>query len=116
MTPKQKAFRDYGMALGELKRLRKEVVYNLAHYRGIKKNGAILIFRKCLCERDVLIKEAWQKRAACRAFSPLGRRSCENCLHKSKSISDDPCFSCTPPKNQPVTGSRERRANEEVSL
>lgn len=76
MTPEQKAFRDYGMALGELKRLRKEVIYNLAHYRGIKKNGAILIFRKCLCERDVLIKEAWQKRAVC-------RRTCGQCIHFS---------------------------------
>lgn len=74
MTPEQKAFRDYGIALGELKRLRKELIFNLAHYLDIKKNGAILIFRKCLGERAVLIKDAWQKRAAC-------RRTCMTCNH-----------------------------------
>lgn len=95
MTPEQKAFRDYGMALGELKRLRNEVVYNLAHYRGIKKNGAILIFRKCLCARDVLIKEAWQKRAACRAWTIPGyERNCNNCHHVETLICNKPCIEC----------------------
>lgn len=96
MTPEQKAFRDYGMALGELKRLRKEVVYNLAHYRGIKKNGAILIFRKCLCERDVLIKEAWRKRAVCRAWAHLERRECRTCRYHDEIRNFEICRDCTP--------------------
>lgn len=95
MTSGQKAFRDYGIALGELKRLRKELIFNLAHYRGIKKNGAILILRKCLGERAVLIKDAWQKRAACRAWLPLKERNCENCMHLNCIMhSKSPCFYC----------------------
>ncbi|PNC05621.1 hypothetical protein CXU21_00805 [Akkermansia muciniphila] len=94
MTPERKALKDYGIALGELKRLRKELIFNLAHYRGIKKNGAILIFRKCLGKRAVLIKDAWQKRAACRAWVPLIRRDCHNCTYQGITPVPDFCFPC----------------------
>lgn len=95
MTPEQKAFFEYGKVWSELKRLRKEIVYNLARYRGIKKNGAILIFRKCLCERDVLIKEAWRKRAACRAWAvPLIRRDCYNCSYSNIKPTPIVCAPC----------------------
>ncbi len=74
LTTEQKAFRDFGMALGELKRARKEIVYNLEYYRGLKRNEAIFVFRKRLCERNKLIRDAWQKRAVCRV-----ERNCSTC-------------------------------------
>ncbi len=82
LTPEQKAFRDYGMALGELKRLREEVIYHLGYYRGLKKHEVILILRKRLYCRNALVRDAWQKRSICRMFMiPEYERICENCNH-----------------------------------
>ena len=81
VTLEQKAFRDFGMALGELKRARKEIVYNLEYYRGLKRNEAIFVFRKRLCERNKLIRDAWQKRAVC-------RRTCSECQTYQRELKD----------------------------
>lgn len=81
LTPEQKAYFEYGKAWGELKRLREEIIYNLGYYRGLKKHEAILVFRKNFCLRDILIEDAWKKRAACRAWVHPMQRRCHNCKY-----------------------------------
>lgn len=95
LTPEQKAHRKYGMALGELKRLREEVIYHLGYYRGLKKHEVILILRKRLYCRNALVRDAWQKRAACRAWVPMEERYCDNCRHYKLTRSTPICVDCT---------------------
>lgn len=98
MTPRDKALLAYGKARGILAGVRKEFVVADVVF-GISKQESITSFRKHHPLRRRLVKDAWQKRAACRIFSPSGGMNCENCLHKGKSIVDHPCFSCTPPND-----------------
>lgn len=93
MTPEQKAFFEYGGAWETtvvihtfIRGLLKDRGYQLSpellhHYRDEKSHyGAVL-------------REAWQKRSACRAWNPVGGKTCSNCKHAGTVIGD-PCFSC----------------------
>lgn len=77
MTPEQKAFLAYGEARGIL-----------------KERKSLMRFTECLGECsdyhgeprlmygvEDAIRDAWQKRAACRAWVPLERRECKTCRY-----------------------------------
>lgn len=95
MTPEQKAFYEYGGAWETtvvihtfIRRLLKDKGYQLSpellhHYRDEKSHyGAVL-------------REAWQKRAACRAWVPMEDRYCDNCLHFKSPESNSTCAECS---------------------
>ena len=82
LTPEQKAFFEYGKARGILAGVRKEFVVSDVVF-GISKQESITSFRKNHPLRHRLVKDAWQKRAACRAWVPLIHRDCHNCAYKN---------------------------------
>ena len=79
LTPEQKAHYEYGEARGVL-----------------KERKSLMRFTECLGECsdyhgdprlmygvEDAIRDAWQKRAACRAWVPLIHRDCHNCAYKN---------------------------------
>lgn len=82
LVSEQKAFYEYGKARGILKEVRFQMIsmeYDEKRYHKLS---------KAICD-------AWQKRAACRAWVPLKERNCENCMHLHRGMkSDSPCFYC----------------------
>lgn len=92
MTPEQKAFYEYGKARVWLKAHRSK-----RYFVDVPDMGLYAWhIERDMRGLDALIRDAWKKRATCRAWNPPEGRQCENCLHKGKSIGDHPCFSCTP--------------------
>lgn len=102
MTPEQKAFREYGKALGRLEKFRDDhkgwKCVNFLSRRHYWRSGNYV----CCETQDVteqhalLIRNAWQKRAACRAWVPLKERNCNNCMHLYRDTKfGSPCFCCT---------------------
>lgn len=83
LTPEQKAFFEYGKARGILAGVRKEFVVSDVVF-GISKQESITSFRKNHPLRHRLVKDAWQKRAACREWGHPMRRRCSNCEHDPK--------------------------------
>lgn len=77
MNAEQRAFFEYGKALVELRVIKEEYPS-----------------RAPCCVR--VMKDAWAKRKACRAWLMEPERKCDNCKHGDNSIGDHPCFSCTP--------------------
>lgn len=81
MTPEQKAFYECGKARGILKEVRFQMIsmeYDEKRYHKLS---------KAICD-------AWQKRAACRAWVPLIRRDCHNCTYQGITPVPDFCFPC----------------------
>ena len=76
LTPEQKAFFEYGKARGILAGVRNEFVVSDVVF-GISRQESITSFRKNHPLRRRLVKDAWQKRAICRAC-----RRCETCLNR----------------------------------
>ena len=90
MTPEQKAFLAYGEARGIL-----------------KERKSLMRFTECLGECsdyhgkprlmygvEDAIRDAWQKRAACRAWVHPMRRICSNCKHEGTHPYATPCSEC----------------------
>lgn len=95
MTPEQKAFFEYGGAWETtvvihtfIRRFLKDKGYQLSpellhHYRDEKSHyGEVL-------------REAWQKRAACRAWMPKNKRHCANCKYTDCLEWNEPCCECS---------------------
>lgn len=90
LTPEQKAFREYGKALGRLEKFRDDhkgwKCVNFLSRRHYWRSGNYV----CCETQDVteqhalLIRDAWQKRAACREWGHPMRRRCSNCEHDPK--------------------------------
>ena len=81
MTPEQKAFFEYGKARGILKEVRFQMIsmeYDEKRYHKLS---------KAICD-------AWQKRAACRAWVPVKERVCVNCKYHDSKGTDYPCRDC----------------------
>ena len=82
LTPEQKAFYEYGKARGILKEVRFQMIsmeYDEKRYHKLS---------KAICD-------AWQKRAACRAWMiPSHERICENCAHEGTHPYATPCSEC----------------------
>lgn len=94
MTPEQKAFFEYGAAWETtvvihtfIRSLLKDKGYQLSpellhHYRDEKSHyGAVL-------------REAWQKRAECRAWNPPEGRTCRKCENGYNYHRSSPCWKC----------------------
>lgn len=87
LTPEQKAFFEYGKALGKLEKFRDDhkgwKCVNFLSRRHYWRSGNYV----CCETQDVteqhalLIRDAWQKRAECRAWVPLERRECKTCRY-----------------------------------
>ena len=79
MTPEQKAFYEYGRARAWLKAHRlKELLVDVPDM-GL----SFWHMQRNMCGLNALIRDAWQKRAACRAWVPLIHRDCHNCAYKN---------------------------------
>lgn len=98
LTPEQKAFRDYGKALGRLEKFREEYRNRLARFslymRHYRRKHSKIYREEIILKHDELVGDAWQKRAVCRAWKATGGRSCYNCLYKNLPGSRRPCAMC----------------------
>lgn len=91
MTPEQKAVYEYGKARGILKE-RKELMLSMEG----EFDGAVFYpeYRE-LYRIDKAIRDAWQRRAACRAWVPLERRRSKTCRYRDESPDFETCDNCT---------------------
>lgn len=78
MTPEQKTFFEYGKARGILKE-RKELMISM---EGEFDAAVFYPEYRELYHIDEAIHDAWQKRAACRAWVHPMRRRCSNCKYE----------------------------------
>ena len=100
MTPEQKAFFEYGKALGKLEKFRDDhkgwKCVNFLSRRHYWRSGNYV----CCETQDVteqhalLIRDAWQKRAARRAWNPPEGRTCGNCENGYNYHRSSPCWKC----------------------
>lgn len=95
LTPEKKALIEYGKARGRLEGRREEFIIPDIVF-GISKQEAIASFRKHHPVRSALVKDAWQKRAVCRAWVPMEKRYCGNCEHFGMGTQAYPCRICRP--------------------
>ena len=95
ITPEQKALIEYGKARGRLEGRREEFIIADIVF-GISKQEAIASFRKHHPIRSALVKDAWQKRAVCRAWLPPEERECANCKYDKLLRNKYPCSYCFP--------------------
>ncbi len=99
-TLEQKAFREYGKALGRLEKFRDDhkgwKCVNFLSRRHYWRSGNYV----CCETQDVteqhalLIRDAWQKRAVCRAWQ-VKERYCGNCKYTDYNEWDVPCCECS---------------------
>lgn len=80
MTPEQKAFYEYGKAREALRLFKTDFAYREETLREFYEN---------------YVRNAWQKRAACRAWKLLAQRHCLNCLYRENPVNAAPCADCT---------------------
>jgi hypothetical protein len=101
LTPEQKAFFEYGKALGKLEKFRDDhkgwKCVNFLSKRHYWRSGNYV----CCETQDVteqhalLIRDAWQKRAECRAWNiPNHHRMCANCKFWDCLVDEHPCSDC----------------------
>lgn len=86
-TPEQKAFREYGKALGRLERFREDYKTHPSvrclDMRHFWREAPVCCSKKEISnQHSKLIQDAWQKRATCRAWVHPMRRRCSNCKHE----------------------------------
>lgn len=90
LTPEQKAFYEYGRARAWLKAHRlKELLVDVPDM-GL----SFWHMQRNMCGLNALIRDAWQKRAACRAWVHPMRRICSNCKHEGTHPYATPCSEC----------------------
>jgi len=78
MTPEQKAWFEYGRSRGWLKAHRSKKYFADVPDMGLYAWHV----ERDMHGLDALIRDAWQKRAACRAWVHPMRRRCSNCKHE----------------------------------
>lgn len=95
LTPEQKAFYEYGKALERMNSTKKRL-------RGIWRSDKGIRYR--IGQASIIgprhkrnVKDAWQKRAACKAWIDVSFRNCENCKHYSVADGKMPCEECVGP-------------------
>ena len=88
LTPEQKALIAYVNAVQDWKHFldlyrRHTCISDPARRHKIREGGNLrnLLEQDLATEHDNLIRDAWQKRAACRAWIYPKRRRCSNCKH-----------------------------------
>ncbi|PNC43977.1 hypothetical protein CXU14_09400 [Akkermansia muciniphila] len=91
LTPEQKAWFEYGRSRGWLKAHRSKKYFADVPDMGLYAWHV----ERDMHGLDALIRDAWQKRAACRAWLPLKERNCKNCMHLHRDMkSGSPCSDC----------------------
>lgn len=101
ITPEHKASRDYGKALGELKRFKLDhshwlCLNNLERRHVWRSEEAYACESQNIVNKHAqLIRNAWQKRAECRSWVPLERRRCKTCRYRDESPDFETCDNCT---------------------
>jgi hypothetical protein len=98
-TPEQKAFREYGKALGRLEEFRRnhqdQFCVQSQIMRHFWREAHVCCGQKEITNKHVkLIRDAWQKRAACKAWNPPDGRDCPNCFYSSNRRCKLPCSQC----------------------
>lgn len=93
MNAEQKAFYEYGKAFERMNSTKKRL-------RGIWHSDKCI--RTRIGQAAIIgprhkrnVKDAWQKRAACRAWKLLAQRHCLNCLYRENPANAAPCADCT---------------------
>ena len=102
LTPEQKALIAYVNAVQDWKHFldlyrRHTCISAPARRHKIREGGNLrnLLEQDLATEHDNLIRDAWQKRAACRAWMiPSHERICENCAYESTHPCATPCSEC----------------------
>ena len=91
LTPEQKAFYEYGEARGILKERKSLMRFTEGYGECSDYHGEPRIMYGV----EDSIRDAWQKRAACRAWMiPSHERICENCAHEGTHPYATPCSGC----------------------
>lgn len=90
MTPEQKAWFEYGRSRGWLKAHRSKKYFADVPDMGLYAWHV----ERDMHGLDALIRDAWRKRAACRAWAPPKGRHCFNCFYNSKHRCEPPCSRC----------------------
>lgn len=91
LTPEQKAHYEYGEARGVLKERKSLMRFTEGSGECSDYHGAPRIMYGV----EDAIRDAWKKRAACRAWVPLKERNCNNCMHLHRDTKfGSPCFCC----------------------
>ena len=93
LTPEQKDFYEYGKAFERMNSTKKRL-------RDIWHSDKSIMYRigqaSIICPRHKRnVKDAWQKRAACRAWMDVYKRNCENCKYFSMGKTEEPCVECS---------------------
>lgn len=89
LTPEQKAILAYGEARGILKERKSLMRFTEGSGECSDYHGAPRIMYGV----EEAIRDAWKKRAACRAWQV--KRYCGNCKYSDYSEWDVPCFECS---------------------
>lgn len=99
LTPEQKVVLEYGKALGRLEKFREEYRNRLAQFslymRHYWRKHSKNYREEIILKHDKLVRDAWKKRAAFRAWVHIFKRNCENCKYFSKNETEEPCVKCS---------------------
>ena len=90
MNAEQKDILKYGEALGILKERKSLMRFT----EGFKECGDYHGEPRIMYGVEDAIRDAWQKRAACRAWNPPEGRDCPNCKHHDLLTKQYPCRDC----------------------
>lgn len=93
MTPEQKAFFEYGGAWEQVVLIHKGIRLTIKALPG-KTRQKLLRQARNETHQYELIRNAWKKRAACRAWNPPDGRDCPNCFYSSNRRCKLPCQQC----------------------
>lgn len=91
MNAEQKDILKYGEALGILKERKSLMRFT----EGFKECGDYHGEPRIMYGVEDAIRDAWQKRAACRAWVNIYKRNCENCKYFSRNETEEPCVECS---------------------
>lgn len=94
MTPEQKAFYEYGGAWELVVLTHMGIRATVKALPGKTRQKLLKQTRNETHQHELLLN-AWQKRAACRAWVPMEDRYCNNCLHFKLPASNSPCAKCS---------------------
>lgn len=94
MTIEQKAFFEYGGAWEQVVLTNKGIRSTVKALPG-KTRQKLLRQARNETHQHELILNAWQKRAACRAWIQFYDRCCDNCLHDNLRESTAICLRCS---------------------
>lgn len=108
LTPEQKALLAYGEARGILKERKSLMRFTEGFGECSDYHGEPRIMYGV----EEAIRDAWQKRAACRAWVPIAERDCPNCKYHNLLTKQSPCRECYPHEDQRLWEPRKEGGGE----